>query len=461
MSEGRPPQPVDLAIFGDILAADGSLQRDSWLSVAGGRIVGLGPSEPRALRSERLAGHLVLPGVIDAHVHMRSSLDEGISATTRAAAAGGVTTVLDMPFDAPARPVNDVERFEAKVAAVEAEAHVDVALYATFPPSGPLDAIPELTRAGAAGFKVSVYGADPVRFPRIPDGQLLKAFTLIADSDVPVAAHQENQEIVDTLIADAMAAGQREPRMHARTRPAVAETEATGRLLELAYWTGARLHVVHGTVPRTFDLVGHHRWDGTRVSAETCLQYLLLDEEELDRLGGRAKCNPPLRTRPDADALWTYLADGRIDLVASDHSPYPLHEKDTDDIFAARPGLPGVETLASLLYSEGVATGRITLKRYSELLASAPAAVFGFDHKGAIGIGKDADLMVIDPNATATIDAARLVSPVGWTPYQGRKVRGRVVRTYVRGSLAYDGTQVIAPAGSGCFVAPRTPRAHP
>ena len=453
-ADAFPGRVVDLGIFGDVMLADGRLVRDAWLSVDAGRVVGVGSDEPEARQSERLPGHVVLPGTIDAHVHTRSSLDEGIGATTRAAAAGGVTTVIDMPFDAPERPVNTAERFAAKVADVQAEAYVDVALYATFPPSGPLDAIAELARAGASGFKVSLYGSHPVRFPRIPDGQLLKAFALVAETGRPLAAHQENQEIVDTLIADAVAAGRRTPLMHARTRPAVAETEATGRLLEFAHWTGARLHVVHGTVPRTFDLVGHHRRDGTRVSAETCLQYLLLDETALERLGGRAKCNPPLRSPADVAALWDYLVDGRIDLVASDHSPYPPHEKDGDDIFAARPGLPGVETLAALLYSEGVATGRLSLARYVELLAGAPAAVFGFERKGSIAPGMDADLMVIDPDARHTIDAAALVSAVGWTPYQGREVRGRVVRTYVRGALAFDGDAVTATAGTGRFVAP-------
>ena len=453
-SGNGPAGTVDLALFGDVFAQDGTLHRDAWLSVDEGRIVGIGTAAPEARSSERLAGHLILPGAIDAHVHTRSSLREGIEATTRAAAAGGVTTVLDMPFDAPSDPVGTPERFEAKVDAIGREACVDVALYATFPPTGPLEHLEPLARLGAAGFKVSVYGSDPIRFPRIPDGRLLAAFERIADLGVPVAAHQENQEIVDALIADATAAGRHEPRMHARTRPPVAETEATGRLLEIALATGARLHVVHGTVPRTFDLVERHRADGGTVTAETCVQYLLLDEGELDRLGGRAKCNPPLRAREHVDALWAYLQDGRIDLVASDHSPYPLEDKDVDDIFAARPGLPGVETLPILLYSEGVARGKIDLTRFVRLLASGPAETFGFARKGAIAPGYDADLMVIDPNARGSIDERRLAMSVGWSPYHGREVTGSVVRTFVRGALAFDGERGTVDAGHGRFVAP-------
>ncbi len=457
--EEVPSGPVDLALFGDVLGQDGTLHRGVWLSVDGGRIVGIGSEAPEARATERLPDHLILPGVIDAHVHTRSSLLEGIEATTRAAAAGGVTTVLDMPFDAPADPVDTPERFEAKRDAIGREAYVDVALYATFPPTGPLANLEPLARLGAAGFKVSVYGSDPVRFPRIPDGRLLEAFERIADIGIPVAAHQENQEIVDALIADAVAAGRHEPRMHARTRPPVAETEATGRLLEIAHWTGARVHVVHGTLPRTFDLVARHRADGGVVRAETCVQYLLLDEGALDRLGGRAKCTPPLRAREHVEGLWSYLQDGRIDLVTSDHSPYPLDEKDVRDIFAARPGLPGVETLPILLYSEGVDRGKIDLARFAQLLASGPAEAFGFARKGAIAPGYDADLMVIDPNARWTVEERELTTSVGWSPYQGREVRGRVVRTFVRGALAFDGSDVTVQAGHGRFVGPERPDA--
>ena len=186
----------DLVVRGDIVRPDGTIVRDGWMSVSGGRIIQIGETPLQGAETLDASGHLVLPGFVDAHVHTRSCVDEGLTATTCAAAAGGTTTIIDMPFDKPDRPVNSVERLESKVRDVNAEAVVDVALYATFSPTGDLGVLMELADAGAAGFKVSTIEVDPIRFPRIPDGRLYEAFQVIAETGRPVAAHQENQEIV-------------------------------------------------------------------------------------------------------------------------------------------------------------------------------------------------------------------------------------------------------------------------
>jgi allantoinase len=256
----------DLVVHGDIVRPDGEVLRGGWMGIRAGRVVEVSPALLEGQESLEVSGRLVLPGFVDAHVHTRSCVDEGITATTRAAAAGGTTTVIDMPFDKPARPVNSRERFEAKVADVNAEAVVDVALYATFGPEGHLDVIGELAEVGAVGFKVSTIEVDPVRFPRIPDGRLYEAFREIARTGRPVAAHQENQEIVFSQADAFRARGDTQPIDHALSRPPVAEAEAAGRLLELAYWTGAHLHMVHGTLPRTFDLIGWNRSQGVSVT---------------------------------------------------------------------------------------------------------------------------------------------------------------------------------------------------
>ena len=234
-----PRSNHDLVVHGDIVLPGGEVLRDGWMGVTDGRIEATSDTPLSGHDTLDISGMWVLPGFVDAHVHTRSSVDEGITATTRAAAAGGTTTVIDMPFDKPDRPVNDQARFEAKVRDVNAEAVVDVALYATFPPEGDLGIIADLAKAGAAGFKVSTIEVDPVRFPRIPDGRLYEAFQEIAKTGRPVAAHQENQEIVFSQAEAFRARGDTAPIDHALSRPPVAEAEAAGRLLELAYWTDA------------------------------------------------------------------------------------------------------------------------------------------------------------------------------------------------------------------------------
>ena len=447
----------DLVVEGDIVLTGDKVLKDGWLGVKNGLIAESSEAPLKGAEVVDASGYLILPGFVDGHVHTRSYEGEGITATTRAAAAGGTTTIVDMPFDKPARPVNSQERLRAKIADVGNEAMVDVGLWATFPPTGDLGVIAQMAAAGATGFKVSTIEVDPVRFPRIPDGRLYEAFQEISRTGLPVAAHQENQEIVFGQAEVFQASGCTTPIDHALSRPPVAEAEAAGRLLELAYWTGARLHMVHGTLPRTFELIKWNREQGVDATGETCLQYLLLSMEALRSQGGRAKCNPPLRSQEDVDGLWTLVQEGLIDIVTSDHSPYPLHRKETENIFQALAGMPGVETLGTLLYSEGVAKGRIELGQFVKLVASGPAALFGFGQKGRIEIGADADFVVFDPDAEWVLDENELHHSVDWSPYHGLHVRGRVISTWLRGRCIYEGGEVVSLshlARNGRFIGP-------
>lgn len=447
-------EQLDLVIRGDIVLDQGEILRDAWLGILKGTITTISLQRPNALEEHDASGRLLLPGFIDAHVHMRSNPEEGIAATTKAAAAGGTTTVIDMPFDAPARPVRDAETLQRKIDDVNLEAITDVALYATFAPQGDLCHIRELAAAGACGFKVSTLQVDPVRFPRIPDGQLYEAFQEIALQGLPVAAHQENQEIVDAITTKLRAGGSTSPIDHARSRPPVAEAEAAGRLLEIAYWTGARLHMVHGTIPKTFDLIEWNKSQGVKATGETCIHYLIFTEDLLEMLGGRAKCNPPLRTEADRDSLWRKLSTGKIDIVTSDHSPYPLIHKDTRDIFEALAGFPGVETLGTLLYSEGVAKGRIDLGTFISVLAVEPARIFGLPRKGRLQAGYDADVVVFDPDYTWTLDEAAMHTKSGWSVYNGLELQGCVCSTYLRGQRIFHEGSITSDAGTGRFVKP-------
>jgi allantoinase len=432
---------VSEKISGQILQPDGSRRR-AGVTVSDGRIQAW--TEPSRDATD-YGDALLLPGAVDVHVHTRSYAEEGIELCTRAAAAGGVTTIVDMPYDA-AGPVDSLAAFQSKVGDVRREAVIDVALWATVPPRGPIDEVQDLVDAGAAAFKLSTFETHPQRFPRIPDAQLLNAFAAIARAGGLAGVHAENDEIVRAGITAEQAAGHgTDPLAHARSRPPVAEHEAIARCLELARATGVRLHVCHVSTPRGVQLVAQARRDGVDVSAETCPHYLLLDEAALAARGGEAKINPPLREAP-------LPADG-LDLISSDHVGWPPERKHGPDIFALASGAPGVELIVPLVHD---ALGAAALV---QLVSEGPARRFGlWPRKGSLQPGADADLLVLDPDAEWEIDPARLVTAAGWSPYRGRRVKGRVIAAYSRGRLVWDGTRVLGQPGDGAFVPAATAR---
>ena len=443
----------DLVVAGR-LALPGDRLMDGELGIRDGRIAAI--AEPGSLlASERLeARGLVLPGVVDAHVHTRSEPAEGITRATIAAAAGGVTTIVDMPYDDPT-PITNVSAFIEKTAAIGREAITDVALWATIAKTDGLEEIEELVSAGACGFKVSTFETHPVRFPRIPDGELYLAMQRIHAAGSLIAFHAENDELVRRLSGRLESAGCTDAPSHAAARPPVAETEAVGRALELALATRVRVHIVHATVERAFTLVQRAREDGVDATAETCLHYLLLDEDEMARQGARVKINPPLRPRAEVEHLWRLLVAGRISYVTTDHVGWTRDRKETRSIFEAKSGVPALEVFLPLLFDEAVRRRGLPVGLVTRMLSENPARRLGlWPQKGGLVVGGDADLVTFDPESRWRVDETRLLTPSGWSPYRGREVVGEVDTVLLRGRQVFARGELTGSPGQGRWVRP-------
>lgn len=447
--------PIDLVVKGDVVTS-GDVVRDGFVAVSGGQIaaIGLEKEAPSAGQVLDARGKLILPGAIDAHVHSASVKDkpERLINTTRAAAAGGVTTVIDMPFDA-AGPVINRSRLIEKISEANNEAVVDVALYGTIAKSGGTGEIKGLIEEGACAFKMSTYETDPYRFPRITDRELIKAFSELNKYGVVTSFHAENEELVRALVDELKSCGSGDPLDHCRSRPPVTETTAIAHLLELALACDAKVHIAHISIPRGFDLVQSYRNWGLDVTAETCIHYLVLAEEDMPRLKAFGKINPPLRPRTIVEELWQKLMNEEIDLVTSDHAPWPLENKTRPNIFDNGSGVPGVELLLSLLYSEGVAKRGMDITMAMQLVSEAPARRFGlYPKKGVIRVGADADIVVLDPQDKWRFSADKSYSSAKWSPYDGMELTGCVIATIVRGQVVYDGKEVVGKPGWGRFI---------
>lgn len=445
--------PFDRVFLGDIVTSSQVLQ-DGYVAVRGESIAALGQGEPPpAIDVQDHRGKLILPGLVDGHMHTSSSIGwPGIEGATRSAAAGGVTTCVDMPYDVP-QAVTSAAVLADKIGWVERTAHVDVALYGTIAKHGGVDEIAGLAAAGVSAFKLSTYEYDPVRFPRIDHPTMLAAFTEIAKTGLPVAVHNEDQELVERLTADARAAGQTHAVMHARTRPPLAETMADLEIFEIGLQTGAHVHIAHSSLARGFDIAAAFRAMGGQATGEACIQYLCMTEDDLIRLGGRGKCNPPFRTAAEVERVWERLLADQVAYVSTDHAPWPADRKASADIFACGAGLTGLQSFAPLMFTLLDERG-LPPTLMATYCAERSARLHGlFPRKGGIHLGADCDLVVLERGRFRFDEADIQDRPeMRWSPYHGREMRARVAATVLRGQTIWDGATVLAQPGTGRFI---------
>ena len=431
---------------GHVLVADGLVQ-----------LVGSGPAP--AGEKHGGSGFLVLPGAIDAQVHSRSQKgQEDFVWSTRSAASGGVTTIVDMPYDDGCL-IASADRLREKATEAAAQARVDFVLYATVDPQEGAARIDELADAGAAAFKFSTFGTHPTRFPRIPPQTLYACFARIGRRGLVAGIHNENDEMVRAFIADVEKSGMTDYRAHGLSRPPITEALADAEVFELGAGAGCPVHIVHSSIARGYELAAAYRAQGYAATIEACIHYLTLDEEnDVRRLGGKAKINPPLRNRGEVEAIWRHLAAGNVTVVSTDHVSWSEDRKSDPNMLKNASGIPGLEVLYPLLL-KGLSERNLSLTHSARLLAHNPATLFRLtNNKGALAVGRDADVVLMrrDPRRYLAADSGN--NFVSWSPYDGIELPFRVVATFLRGSCIAEDGRVTAAPGTGRFVTP--PLAH-
>lgn len=452
----------DLIVRGGQVFTQGGL-RPADVLIRAGTIVAIEPDTsedaPQVLQAE---GRYVLPGAIDPHVHMqikqqdKYATADDFASGTGSAAAGGVTTIID--FFEPAPDGGSLwEAYEARRSLADPQVMIDYGLHCNPPANADLGLeIEKLIQAGVTSFKLfQVYGR-----LALSDAQLYEALEVIGKHGALATLHAENGQVVDLLVDRIKAKGGIAPIEHARSRPPFVEAACIATAAAFTQAVDGQLYIVHLSTEDGLRQVKTAQAAGARVLAETCTQYLMLDESYLEGEEGKLYlCAPPLRKPPHQQALWSGLADGSIQTGATDHCSFHRKQKmEAPSFYQAPGGLGTVELLLPILYYEGVAAGRFTLARLVEILCENPADIFGLSpHKGRLQPGADADLVIFDPEAEWTVRSDELHSAADYNVYDGLSLNGRVDTTIARGRVVYQQGELHGQPGQGQYLSRRLP----
>ncbi|WP_160008632.1 dihydroorotase family protein [Rhizobium sp. 18055] len=450
----------DSVICGRLVTPNGIVE-NGWIAITNETIAAIGSGErPQADVVADYGDAYVLPGIIDGQTHAGSQIGfPGLRPTTRMAVMGGVTTIVDMPYDEPL-PITTANLLIEKIAAIHRYAVCDVALYGTVPVSPDQKDVSGLIAGGVCAFKISSFEAHPLRFPRISNDATLALLEILSSSDLPLGLHNEDQEIVRNTTARLRAEGKLSAEFHSPSRPEVAELTATANFLELGAATGTHVHIVHISTPSGFRLVEDYRQRGVAATGEMCVHYLHFDAAtDMPRLGGKLKVNPPIR-EGRREALWKVIEDDQCAFISSDHSAWPIERKVGPTIYDDAAGMPGLDTLLPVFFTDAAARygADHAASMAADLMSARVARFFGLSQKGALAPGMDADIAVLAPGPVQ-YQSADVADGPGWSAYDGETFAARPVATYVRGQLAWDGKEITAPEGHGRFVARATRQA--
>lgn len=392
-----------------------------------------------------------MPGSVDTHVHINEpgrTNWEGFETATRAAAAGGVTTLIDMPLNSiPA--TTTLAGFEEKVAAARGKLTVDVGLWGGVVP-GNTGELERLWRAGVVGFKCFMIHSGVDEFPNVTEKDLREAMPELARLGAPLIVHAEVPGPVEACCASIAGESSRSYQTFLRSRPREAENEAVFQLIMLARDTRCKIHIVHHSSADVLPVIRRAKYFGLSITAETCPHYLHFAAEDIPDGATEFKCCPPIRERENREQLWEALRDGTIDFVVSDHSPCPPEMKlrDQGDFMNAWGGISSLQLRLPIMWTEASARG-FSLEHLVKWLCSAPAQQVGFDVlKGSIRKGADADIVIWNPEAEFRVDAEMIEHRHKLTPYLGETLRGVVEKTFMSGQIVYDNGAFVARNGS-------------
>jgi len=400
---------------------------------------------PRASEEIDLEGCLILPGVIDVHVHLRDqelSYKEDFFTGTAAAANGGVTLVVDMPNNKPV--TMSQKSLEERMRMAKEKSVVNVAFYSAFP-----DGAEQMRRivreGGALAFKFfmsqQVGGVNPQ-----DKEKLTEAFNEAAKIRVPVAIHAEDIKLMmDRMNRPDVGEGLDDyMRVHSRE----VEVQAARQAIRISQRTGARIHFCHVTSAKCLQTINNAKRRGVLATCEVTPYHLLISAQSLKRLGAIALSNPPPRPQQDIDQLWSSLRDGAVDVLASDHAPHTIEEKSEESIWRVKTGVPGLETMLPLMLT-AVNEGRLHISTLVKVMSTNPSRVFGIKDRGELREGSAADLVVVDLKGEYRIDSSKFLSKAKYSPFEGWKVKGKPVKTFVGGHLVMDDGEIVAKPGSG------------
>lgn len=443
------PAPEILLRGGRIINADGGRFAD--IRILGERITEIGPDLVAGLNTRVVdtTGHLVMPGGIDPHTHLQGSFIDNLTSGTSAALAGGVTTVGTFAYSQGDE--NAIEAMDRWIAEVPKKAIGDVFFHASsWPPTSEFaDMMPELAARGQPSHKIFMTRSDYGERRR----EVIQVLEAARDAGVVTLMHCEDSAILDTTLAHLQAQGRTSLAYYAESRPELAEIIATQDAVTLCAHTHAPMHLVHLSSSKTLDAARNPSLGPIPLTVETRPLYLYFTEEWLRGPDGPLYIGqPPLRTAKDVEVMWQGLSDGRIDILATDHAPWTRAQKMDPalNVGRLRPGVSDLRFVRPVLFSEGVRKGRISAERYVEVTSTAAAKAFGlYPERGVVREGSLADIMILDPDLTHTVDAADDPSNSDYTPFQGWALTGWPVMTIRRGEIVYENGQVKGQVGSG------------